>query len=436
MRTVINKMKTRLIKMVEGLHRYFFGCEISGRMREFLQNLSWSFFGGIGAAVIMFGISVVAGRILGPEEYGKYGLVVAIASIFIIPMTMGIDTAVVHYTAKEEAVEKKRRYLSSALLAMPVLIGLTALFLFYFGEKLFFWFGVDFYLLKVIIVFAIFLSLKNIFDAFLKGLHLFKKQSFIRIGEAIVMFMALCCFLFCLQSFNFFNFLEVILVGYFFFIFLTFLSTKKYFRFKVYLSEIKKIFSYGGYVIFGAISGILLNNLDKILINKYIGVEQLGIYNAYSTMSLLVVGQLMVIFVNVFFPMLSASGDKRVVLLKVNKIARLLFWPSFFLMCLVVVMGILLFGRQYPLDFLLVTEFSFLAVVIAYFTVLWWLLSSQGKWGVRFTAFNGIMAGLIFLSLTLFFRNILSLNLIILFLILGYFYAIVIGNIKGIRSER
>ena len=73
---------------------------MSGEMKNFLGNLSWSFFGGIIAAGIMLSVNIAAGRILGPVEYGKYGLVIALSSILLIPMLLGLDVALTHFIAQ------------------------------------------------------------------------------------------------------------------------------------------------------------------------------------------------------------------------------------------------------------------------------------------------------------------------------------------------
>ena len=109
-------IKQRLFQIAEIIHLRVFGHAMSDEMRKFLGNLSWSFFGGIIAAGATFTVNIVAGRLLGPEEYGKYSLVFLISQIFLIPMIFGMDTAIARTISKEvsQDVESIRKNISSA----------------------------------------------------------------------------------------------------------------------------------------------------------------------------------------------------------------------------------------------------------------------------------------------------------------------------------
>ena len=93
-------LKQRLFQIAEIIHLRVFGHAMSDEMRKFLGNLSWSFFGGIIAAGIMFAVNILAGRWLGPEEYGKYHIVLALGQVFVIPMLMGMNTSAAYHIAK------------------------------------------------------------------------------------------------------------------------------------------------------------------------------------------------------------------------------------------------------------------------------------------------------------------------------------------------
>ena len=118
---IIEKTKKRLIKIAEVVHLKFFGHSMSDTMREFLGNLSWSFFGGVVAMGFLFLIDVMAGRILGPKEYGKYALMIAMANVFIIPMLFGLNIGVNHYVAKVDNIKIRKRYIGSAIFIFIVL---------------------------------------------------------------------------------------------------------------------------------------------------------------------------------------------------------------------------------------------------------------------------------------------------------------------------
>jgi O-antigen/teichoic acid export membrane protein len=91
---LITASKKRFSEIAEMIHFRLFGHSIGDEMREFLHNLSWSFFGGIVAAAIMFATNVLAGRWLGPVEHGKYNLIVAISSFLVAFMILGLEVSI------------------------------------------------------------------------------------------------------------------------------------------------------------------------------------------------------------------------------------------------------------------------------------------------------------------------------------------------------
>ncbi len=419
------KWMKKIIKLIEVVHFKIFGHPISDEMKNFLGSLSWSFLGGIISALVIFFINIMAGRILGPSEYGRYSLVIAVASIFVIFMTWGIDTAATYYISRSKNEDERKKYFSSVLTLYLVLIGTVVVMLFIFQGTIAFWFKTTSRLIFWASLFALFSSSKNIADAFIKSQQQFKFQSFLRISEAFIIFVSFIAFIYLSLFKDFSNYIEILIMGYIFFIAITVRHFKKYIGFS--FQYVQKLLSYGTFAVVGSFSGILFNSFDKILVNRFLGSSQLGIYNAYSIVSTVLVVQVIAMFINVFFPVLSSIEDKEVIFHKINKLALLLAMPIYFMLILIITLAITLFGKQYPFDLGLVLEFGLLAVLIIYFTILWWLIASQGKEGIKFTSINGIIAGLFFVGLIWVFRNTLSLHLVVAFLMVGMGYAILAG---------
>ena len=61
-------------------------------------------------------------------------------------------------------------------------------------------------------------------------------------------------------------------------------------------------------------------NIDKILINIYLGKADAGIYKAYIVSFLSILTLSIGIFIAVFFPVASKSENKKTILRKINKI--------------------------------------------------------------------------------------------------------------------
>ncbi|GAB1446103.1 hypothetical protein MASR2M41_18540 [Flammeovirgaceae bacterium] len=181
----------------------------------------------------------------------------------------------------------------------------------------------------------------------------------------------------------------------------------------------------------GSFFGILTTSVDKIFIGTYIGSEQLGVYTAYSTPSILFMGQLSALLVNVLFPYLSSSTYRSDLLTKINKISVLLFFPLWIGLCLFIFLSIILFGKEYPVDYWLILEFGFLGAIYLYFVVLWWFINARGSRGIRFTSVTGICLGLLFVGLMYIFKEELTLRSVVLFLIISILLGIFLGNVNN-----
>lgn len=420
-------VKRKIMSIAEVLHLRIFGHEMSDEMRKFLGHLSWSFFGGIIASGILFVVNILAGRWLGPVEYGKYGLVIAISSIFIIPMTIGIDNASIYYIAKSESEEEKKKYLSSSFFLFLILICLSSLIFLLFNTFLAKIFNTDFDILKITLIFSIFLAIRTILDSYIKGFHFFKFQSLGKILESITVVISFIL-LFCLFNLvRFESYILSLLISYTVIILTYLLKFRNYFY--INISHAKKILLYGSFASLGSLSGIMLNSFDKILINKYIGQEQLGIYNAYFTSSFLLVSQLTALFINVFFPFLSSLKEKNMVLKKINKLSGIFLIPALVVLCAIIWISITFFGYKYDKNIFLIIEFGIFGITTLYVAITSWLIASLGKEGVKFVAFNGLIVGFLFIILMVTFKSMASLYLTTGFLIVSSIYIIFINNI-------
>lgn len=431
---MISIFKNKAVAAAEFLHIRIFGERMGDGARKFFKYLSWSLLGGTVASIILFMVNILAGRWLGPVEYGKYGLVVSISSIFIIPMTLGVDTASVHYISKAGFIEEKRKYMESSIGITSVLILTITVLGLIFSNFLADLFSVQAMVIRYVFIFSLFLAAKNIFDSFVRGFHLFKFQSRIKILEACLV---LSTFFLLVGVFDFFNFRSYVyaaILGYAFTNIVIIYRLKKWLNFSTRYA--KKIISYGFYGVLGSLFGIMINSFDKIFINRYIGSEQLGVYIAYSTISVVFVNQLIAIFINVFFPYLSANQDQGAILHKINRLFKIFCIPFFLILCAIILLVITILGKAYPLDWLLVGEFSLLGVIFLYFNIIWWLIASKGRKGIRFTAFNGIGSGLSFIFLMMLFKENLTLHYVVLFLTCAILYNISIGNLFYARIKQ
>jgi O-antigen/teichoic acid export membrane protein len=275
---------------------------------------------------------------------------------------------------------------------------------------------------------AVILSMRILFEAFLRGFGRFKKQSVVRIFESLTVL-----FVFFVLAekggLSYRSYVGAIISGYLVFIVLNLNIFIGFARIE-FMKPIGILIRYGSFTVFGSIFGILTTNMDKIFVNMYLGRDQLGIYTAYSTVSLLLMGQLATIFVNVFFQHLSVRDDHDRLLRKMKIIAIVSYLPILLILCVAISVSMAFFGDKYPLDFSLVMQFGFLGTTYLYFLVLWWMINSKGERGIRFTSFSGLFFGLSFIGLLFIFRDTLTIGMVADFLSGLLLVAILWGGLR------
>jgi O-antigen/teichoic acid export membrane protein len=159
-----SQIKSWMILVAEKLHTKVFGHAMSGEMRKFLGNLSWSLGAGLLAAVIMFGVNIVAGRVLGPVEFGKYNLVLSLATALMFFFLLGNNQSSVRYLS-DKAHERNQYHIVGSVIFLTFIQILIIFCLIFFlkdfvAEKL----GVDAHVVYLALFFGLLLSLKDLSD--------------------------------------------------------------------------------------------------------------------------------------------------------------------------------------------------------------------------------------------------------------------------------
>ncbi len=433
-KSVGGKIKDKLMKIAEWVHLKFFGHPMSDTMREFLGNLSWSFFGGIISGAILFIVNILAGRWLGPEMYGKYNLVVAIASSLVIFMTIGLDVSIIRFISISKSISEKILLIRFVLkrvfvlILIMVIISLGAIILLRDSDINIF---NSVYVSAVIL--AIFLSLRMVTDSILRGLGLFLIQAKIRLVESMAVLVFFTAgFYFLYNSFNQYVFATI--GGYAIFSILTFLYIKKDFFADIgpgVQIKIKRntILKYGLYAMIGSFASFLFMGSDKILIGSFINQQSVGVYSAYFTVSIVPITLLQVIIINVFFPMISKSLNKQAIFKKINKLFLMSAVPMFGLLSVSSYIALLLFGDKYSRDIILIGLFSVYAILFFVVGIKQWLLASISDSSVLDSSIIAIVSGFIQAGLMfILLKNGFSLHFVICGIIGAYSIFAILNN--------
>ncbi len=367
------KLQEDLFRLAEIVHLRLFGHEMGSEMRKFIGNLSWSFFGGIIASGIMFVVAILAGRWLGPEEYGKYNALLSFATILSTVYLFGMDISSVRYLSDKRHSASLKKIFTTSFLFVIFIQGITTLLLLLWYR--FFSFSNENFISETFLLLGIFLaimiSLKSLFNGFLRAFHKYRQQSVYRIFDAasvaavfiiVVLFFgrriaASYVYSFMVGGVIFIGFSVWILRG----------------NFSVFdFSLLKKIFSeYNRHVLILSLIGMVVAS-DKLIIGKFLGFRELGYYSAYYAASHLFIAELGGIFMNVFWPsVIKNVGSMSEI---VRKTMRLFVHFSPIWIALIgasVFVLISFFGSEYPLRYDYLFLFSvnaFLGFLFSIFT--------------------------------------------------------------------
>lgn len=364
---MVNILKSKFLAFVDFLHLKIFGHQIGDNMKTFLGHLSWSFSGGIITSIIMMVINILGGRLMGPNEYGKYNLLITLSQFIMIPILFGLDTSSIIAISNSKKNQEKKDNISSTLyfvlFSSLLLSVLYIVFFKYISNK----FSIETTFLSITFIFAILTGLKTIFESFIKGLHLFRYQFYGRIIEIFTVCLFFLLFFIFENKHNYFFYVLSLTTGIIILIIYYFKKTK-HFLTDFNLEFLKKQISLGKFLLLGTILGICFNSIDKLIIAKYLSLTELGIYGAYFTVSVNLVGQLTQMFINVFLPSISNINDSFFIK-KIDRLYLLFFTPILIGIMGIVFLAITLFGDKYGINYGFIISFSLLSTLQIYLSI-------------------------------------------------------------------
>ena len=110
-----------LIKLIDFCYERVFHEKMGDEARSFIRNLSYLFAGTFIATGSGFALNVIAGRILGPVEYGKVALVQSVTMFLSIPMLLGFSNAMVKYASEKKDFHELSVIISTTFIMVSLL---------------------------------------------------------------------------------------------------------------------------------------------------------------------------------------------------------------------------------------------------------------------------------------------------------------------------
>jgi len=390
-----------VVNLISFSYEWIFHEKMSDEVKKFFKNLSYVGLGTIIATIFSFTFNILAGRILGPSGYGEFTLVQSVAMFLYIPMLMGFSTAMIKYNAEKEDLKRQRTIISTTYI-LVFIFTIVSIFLYYlFSFQISNLFSVSGEIFYLSVVFAVLFVFYTLTTRTLRSLHELKKYAIFQPIYGIILLSAFLVFIFI----NFISFKSMVFSMYLAYgimggIILAFI--RKYIRFEFDRSWADRLARYSSYAIIGGVSFVFYTNIDKILINMYMTVADVGIYRAYYFASVGIAGLIFGIFNTVFFPVVSKCDDKKAIFKKIGRFTPYLVGFGLPLIIISEFVILKLYGGGYPINFSLILLFAIVSILIVYYGIYDWTFCSEGMTGVKLVTISTIIIAIINIPLNIY----------------------------------
>jgi len=388
-------MRKKLIEyigdLVKAVYLRVFDEKPGPAVTQFIKNMGYGFFGFGLAKMVGLVLQVYIGRVVGPTEYGKYSIIYSLAQFLYLPIA-AINIAFVKYLSERGSEELKQTILSTGLILSLIIMvpGLCGYLL--FSSTLSGIIKVPQMYIYAAILLSFSLICWMVSKQICQGLHMMKKVSFIEIVRSILL-ICLIPLLFHIYGKNAQTAILALGVAFFSSSWLILPELRQYFRLTLDTDWMWKLLSYGKYSSLVAVFTVTLTYIDRFLINLFLGVRSVGIYEAYFFSTVIVVKSIMVAFTTVFFPE-SSRGDKRKIRVKISRILR--YTPIvYFCLLLISLMIIKLYGPQYPIIPSLFVILPLASTLILVYLIYESYTASLGTQGIKTSFYTLLLAAVV-----------------------------------------
>jgi O-antigen/teichoic acid export membrane protein len=412
-------MRNTINKIINSTYKLFLKEEPAFEVNLFFKNLSLVMLGFGISALLGLVTQILAGRILGPLEYGKYFLIQAVSSFLYLPMLVCINIALTKYGAEENNFDGQKKIISTAYILFLFLSVISFTVLLSFSKIIsgIFSISLEFFIYAIILSFLYSSYLISISIA--QGLKKMKVLSILQIIYGMIGILAFLFFIYLkIHSFKAIFFASAI--NYFVVFALSIIIFRNYFSLSFDWALAKKILVYGFYTSVGGIMAIVYFNFDRIIINKYFGAGEVGVYGSYYVAFVASASFIFNAFNLVFFPTVSGSKKREMIFEKINKVTFKFAAASFVFILLFGVVVVKLYGNKYEFNFLLCLLFALGSVAVLVNAIYAWYARATGEKGIKIATIGTIAIALVNVAVNLFLTPVIGFTGAAIAIIVSY----------------
>ncbi len=351
------------------------------------------------AKISTLATQVIAGRWLGPVEYGRANLVIAAAAYLqIIPM-LGFPLATSKLISDEHEEERRARLVTTALASFAVwaVLSLPLIILAHGWLERALGLPAELFTLSALLATAT--ALSQVVASPLLGLKRFAHRGLVETVygfSAPVLLTALVVFFGADHHAMILAFVGSLLVS----SACALWTLRRYLRRAFEFNFVKAVGRYAATAAPALLSTACILAPARLLLNRHASTQEVGLFSAYFTATVQIALAFLYMLQAVLVPMASGTEGQREIwslFRKWGTPALLAAWAFF---CATAVAGIALFGRRYHFDLLWVAAFAGAAALILLHGTVSALYAARDFPGLRLSVAGALASGLGNLTLT------------------------------------
>ncbi len=341
------------------------------------------------AGVVAFPVRALAGRALGAEEFGRYSVVMSLVQFLVWPMLLSVPTAALRFLPAEP--ERADDLVSAMAITTTIatavsVVGLWMTRSWWMGRV-----GLGADLLPWTLALAAAVATHNLWESVVRGLHRYRILALGSLLGAGTLLAAFAATVFVwhahdAQGLIGATLLSVLVPAGLFVV----RVARGGVRFRRRLETAPRVLAYSGVATLGGLTGAVITAADRLILQRYVPLEEVGVYAAHVTAASLVAGKALQWWVSVFFPTIAGERQKVVILARLRGAYALAVGPLFGCSLASIVAIVWLLGKEFPLRWGLAVLLAINACLVGFYQMYMWLLNAEGMRGLR--AVIGVLA--------------------------------------------
>jgi O-antigen/teichoic acid export membrane protein len=387
--------------LIETPYTAIFHDKMSGDTARFLQNTLYVSAGMIPGAIISFIFTILAARMLGPVEYGKFVLLQSVAMYLSIPLLFGMNNTIMKYVSETEDRGVQSRIISASYAIVAAFTAVSVLVYFLCSPYISGYFSIPLDIIHIAIIFAVLYAAYTILQNTLAGLSRVKAFALYQPLYSMTLLAAFILLVYLgITSFKSMAYAQFIAYGAMGLLILA-ISLRGYLTVSFRHIPLKPMAGYAVFSLIGCLAYTVYTNTDKIIMGRYLAIDTIGVYGAYSAISINLIFLFSGIFATVFFPMASKNKNRMEIYKKITRLIPWLIIVGVPVIVLVEYLALSLFGRRYPFDLFIAILFGLAGVTILVYNMQAYLMNAVGAGGARAVSISQITLAAFSIALNL-----------------------------------